>query len=48
MEDYTKAWTDEDYCKFFDLTPDEAEFMCKDIEDYRVKDFITYTNLNED
>ena len=48
MEDYSKAWTDEDYCKFFDLTKEESEFMCRKVDDYRVKDFINYINLDEE
>ena len=48
MEDYSKVWTDEDYCKFFDLTEEESEFMCKKVDDYRVKDFINYINLDEE
>ena len=48
MEDYSKVWTDEDYCKFFDLTEEESEFMCRKVDDYRVKDFINYINLDEE
>ena len=48
MEDYSKVWTDEDYCKFFDLTEEESEFMCRKADDYRVKDFINYINLDEE
>ena len=48
MEDYSKVWTDEDYCKFFDLTEEESEFMCRKVDDYRVKDFINYINLYEE
>jgi hypothetical protein len=48
MEDYSKVWTDEDYCKFFGLTEEESEFMCRKIDDYRVKDFINYINLDEE
>ena len=48
MEDYSKVWTDEDYCKFFDLTKEESEFMCRKVDDYRVKDFINYINLDEE
>ena len=48
MEDNSKAWTDEDYCKFFDLTKEESEFMCRKVDDYRVKDFINYINLDEE
>ncbi|MCF0126193.1 MAG: hypothetical protein HUJ68_10660, partial [Clostridia bacterium] len=42
MNDYSKVWTDEDYCKYFNLTKEESEFMCREVEDYRVKDFIEY------
>ena len=48
MEDYSKVWTDEDYCKFFDLTEEESEFMCRKVDDYRIKDFINYINLDEE
>ena len=48
MEDYSKVWTDEDYCKFFGLTEEESEFMCRKVDDYRVKDFINYINLDEE
>ena len=48
MGDYSKVWTDEDYCKFFDLTEEESEFMCRKVDDYRVKDFINYINLDEE
>lgn len=48
MEDYSKVWTDEDYCKFFDLTEEESEFMSRKVDDYRVKDFINYINLDEE
>ena len=48
MEDYSKAWTDEAFCKFFDLTKEESEFMCRKVDDYRVKDFINYINLDEE
>ena len=48
MEDYSKVWTDADYCKFFGLTEEESEFMCRKVDDYRVKDFINYINLDEE
>ena len=48
MEDYSKVWTDEAYCKFFGLTEEESEFMCRKVDDYRVKDFINYINLDEE
>lgn len=41
------AWTDEDYCEFFGLTDEEAEFMCRTVDDYRVKDFINYISLED-
>ena len=47
MEDYSKVWTDEDYCKFFNLTEEESEFMCRTVDDYRVKDFINYISLED-
>lgn len=47
MEDYSKVWTDADYCEFFGLTDEEAEFMCRTVDDYRVKDFINYISLEE-
>jgi hypothetical protein len=47
MEDYSKVWTDEDYCKFFNLTEEESEFMCRTVDDYRVKDFINYISLGD-
>lgn len=48
MEDYSRVWTDEAFCKFFDLTKEESEFMCRKVDDYRVKDFINYINLDEE
>ena len=47
MEDYSKVWTDRDYCEFFGLTEEESEFMCRQIDDYRVKDFINYISLED-
>ena len=47
MEDYSKVWTDEDYCKFFNLTEEESEFMCRTVDDYRIKDFINYITLED-
>ena len=48
MEDYSKIWTDEDYCKYFKLTEEESKFMCRKVDDYRIKDFINYTKLDEE
>lgn len=45
MNDYSHIWTDEDYCKFFNLTKEESEFMCRKVDDYRVKDFIEYEEI---
>jgi hypothetical protein len=45
MGDYSHVWTDEDYCKFFGLTKEESEFMCRKVDDYRVKDFIKYEEI---
>jgi hypothetical protein len=47
MEDYSKVWTDKDYCEFFGLTEEETEFMCRTVDDYRVKDFINYISLED-
>ena len=46
MENYSFAWTDADYCKFFNLTEEEAEFMSRVVDDYRVKDFIKYIDID--
>lgn len=46
LKGYESAWTDEAFCKFFDLTKEESEFMCRKVDDYRVKDFINYINLD--
>ena len=48
LKGYESAWTDEAFCKFFDLTKEESEFMCRKVDDYRVKDFINYINLDEE
>ena len=48
LKGYESAWTDEAYCKFFGLTEEESEFMCRKVDDYRVKDFINYINLDEE
>lgn len=47
MEDYSHIWTDEDYCKFFNLTKEESEFMCREVEDYRIKDYIKYEEISD-
>lgn len=43
MEDYSNAWTDEDYCRFFGalgMSTECQRWMCREVYDYRVKDFI--------
>lgn len=43
MSDYTHAWTDKDYCQFFGTLGMGSEcqrWMCRDVFDYRVKDYI--------
>ena len=45
MEDYSHPWTDEDYCKFFGnlgMSEECQKWMCRDVYDYRIKDFISY------
>lgn len=51
MKDYSHPWTDEDYCKFFEsygLKPDCQEWMCREVYDYRIKDFIDYEKFDEE
>ena len=43
MGDYTHPWTDEDYCRFFaalGMSKECQRWMCREVYDYRVKDFI--------
>ena len=43
MGDYSRAWTDDDYCRFFGklgMSPECQRWMCRDVYDYRIKDFI--------
>lgn len=47
LKGYESAWTDEAFSKFFDLTKEESEFMCRKVDDYRVKDFINYISLED-
>lgn len=44
---YNSIWTNEAYCKFFELTLEESKFMSRHIDDYRVKDFINYIDLED-
>ena len=51
MEDYSHPWTDEDYCEFFGklgMSEDCQKWMCRDVYDYRVKDFINYETFDEE
>lgn len=48
MEDYSHPWTDEDYCKFFGklgMSKECQEWMCRTVDDYRIKDFIDYETI---
>ena len=48
MEDYSHPWTDEDYCKFFGnlgMSEECQKWMCREVYDYRIKDFINYEKL---
>ena len=43
MGDYSHPWTDGDYCLFFGtlgMSPECQRWMCRDVFDYRIKDFI--------
>ena len=49
MQDYTHPWTDKDYCEFFGrlgMSRECQEWMCRDVYDYRVKDYIDYLDLS--
>jgi len=45
MHDYTYVWADEDYCKFFKLTPEETAFMSRDINWWLDHDLVKYTKI---
>lgn len=48
MGDYTTPWTDKDYCKFFGkigMSKECQKWMCREVYDYRVKDFIRYDRI---
>ena len=50
MEDYSHTWTDEDYCKFFakyGMSEECQKWMCRDVYDYRIKDFINYMKFDD-
>lgn len=43
MGNYTHPWKDEDYCRFFGalgMSTECQRWMCREVYDYRVKDFI--------
>lgn len=51
MQDYSHPWTDEDYCEFFGklgMSETCQKWMCRDVYDYRVKDFINYETFDEE
>ena len=48
MGDYNHPWTDADYCRFFGklgLDRECQRWMCRDVYDYREKDFINYAAI---
>lgn len=50
MHDYTHEWTDEDYCRFFaeyGMSEECQKWMCREVYDYRVKDFVEYTKIDK-
>ena len=50
MGDYSHPWTDKDYCRFFAKIGMDREcqkWMCRDVYDYRKKDFINYDTMAE-
>ena len=50
MKDYSHTWTDEDYCKFFakyGMSEECQKWMCRDVYDYRIKDFVDYEKLDD-
>ena len=50
MKDYSHTWTDEDYCKFFakyGMSEECQKWMCRDIDDYRIKDLINYMKFDD-
>jgi superfamily II DNA or RNA helicase len=42
MNDYSHAWTDDELNTYFGLTPEESEWMKRDVYDYRIKDYMKY------
>lgn len=50
MGDYSHPWTDDDYCRFFDalgMTEECQQWMCREVFDYRIKDFIRKEHIKE-
>lgn len=50
MGDYTHPWTDKDYCRFFGalgMSEECQRWMCREVYDYRVKDFIRKEYINQ-
>ena len=44
-----KKWSDEDFCKFFGklgMSKECQEWMCREVSDYRTKDFINYMKFD--
>ena len=49
MGDYSHPWTDRDYCLFFGalgMSEECQRWMCREVYDYRVKDFIRKEHIN--
>lgn len=49
MGDYSYPWTDRDYCRFFGtlgMSPECQKWMCRDVYDYRTKDYIKKEHIN--
>ena len=50
LGDYSHPWTDKDYCEFFGglgMSKECQEWMCREVYDYRIKDFIDYMKFDE-
>ena len=49
MGDYSHPWTDDDYCRFFGalgMSKECQRWMCREVYDYRIKDFIRKEYIN--
>ena len=42
---FDKLMTDADYKTYFDFTNEEMEWMLRDVDDYRIKDFVKYEKV---